>query len=256
MGRRLSALLDRAAQRRAARAWSEAANAAERLDLSSLRALRQGARASQAPIDRILRIADSRLDAAAGRPGTIPRPLHSDWAWRPALFTRKLARPGHAAVDTRTPFGDATVFHDCRVSELTVRQIANRRETDLAPYGVRLDVFRFDGSFLSLALDLPPEAVDGLKLRHLVRMDCDVEVEKPLEIFARLNIVHGPNTEQLVRELPSVQGQTSVDFDLAYTRMNERRIEKAWVDIIFEGPQLNQIVLHDLTFSRRPRADL
>jgi hypothetical protein len=27
-------------------------------------------------------------------------------------------------------------------------------------------------------------------------------VEKPLEIFARLNIKHGPNIEQIVRELP------------------------------------------------------
>ena len=48
----------------------------------------------------------------------------------------------------------------------------------------------------------------------------------------------------------------SVEFDLAYSTLNEKRVEKAWVDIIFEGPQMNQVVLRDLTFSRRPRASL
>ena len=81
----------------------------------------------------------------------------------------------------------------------------NSREADLAPFGLRMDVFSFDGSFLSLVLDLPFEAVDGLTRRHLIRVDTIVEMEKPLEIFARLNIKHGPNTEQLVRELPTVR---------------------------------------------------
>ena len=31
--------------------------------------------------------------------------------------------------------------------------------------------------------------------KHLVRLEPIVEVEKPLEIFARLNIKHGPNTD-------------------------------------------------------------
>ncbi len=83
-----------------------------------------------------------------------------------------------------------------------------------------------------------------------------VEMEKPLEIFARLNIKHGPNTEQIVRELPLGAKDVMVEFDLAYTRMNEKRVERAWIDLIFEGPEMNQIVLRDVTLSRRPRAEL
>ena len=61
--------------------------------------------------------------------------------------------------ETKTGFGDeVTVFHDCRISELTVRQVRNTREADLAPYGLRMDVFNFDGSFLSLVIDLPDGA--------------------------------------------------------------------------------------------------
>ena len=47
-----------------------------------------------------------------------------------------------------------------------------------------------------------------------------------------------------------------VEFDLAYTKLNEKRVEKLWLDLIFEGPEMNQVTLRDLTFSRRPRAEL
>ncbi len=165
--------------------------------------------------------------------------------------------PGLSSVQNQSQLGEeVTLFHDCAFSELTLRQLRNTREADLAPYGLRMDVFKFDGSFLSLVIDLPPEAVQGLKRRHLLRMDTIVEMEKPLEIFARLNIKHGPNTEQIVRELPLHEEDIMVEFDLAYTKLNEKRVEKAWLDLIFEGPEMNQVVLRDLTFSRRPRAEL
>ena len=182
-------------------------------------------------------------------------PHGSDWSWRPELWRGPLSRPGMAAVKTKSQLGDeATLFHDCRVSEITMRQLRNQREADLAPYGLRLDVFRFDGSFLSLVVEIPEEGVQGLRRNHVIRLDTIVELEKPLEIFARLNIKHGPNTEQIVRELPLHEEDIKVEFDLAYTKINEKRVEKIWVDLIFEGPEMNQIILRDLTFSRRPRA--
>ena len=185
------------------------------------------------------------------------QPMGTDWAWRPTLWKGPIAVPGFSSVANKTMLCDGvTVFHDCRHSELTVRQVRNTRDTDLAPFGVRMDVFRFDGSFLSLVLELPPEAVEGLRLTHLIRLDTVVAMEKPLEIFARLNIKHGPNVEQVVRELPLNEAEVTVEFDLAYTKLNEKRAERIWVDLIFESPQMNQITLHDVTFSRRPRAEL
>jgi hypothetical protein len=48
----------------------------------------------------------------------------------------------------------------------------------------------------------------------------------------------------------------TVEYDLAYSRLNEKRIEKAWLDLIFEAPDLNQVVLRDVTFARFRRANL
>ena len=47
-----------------------------------------------------------------------------------------------------------------------------------------------------------------------------------------------------------------MEFDLAYCDLNEKRIEKAWLDLIFEGPAMNQITLRDVTMCRYPRAEI
>ena len=172
-------------------------------------------------------------------------------------LARESAVKGMVSVQSKQSLGDEVVlFHDCKYSELTLRQLRNTREKDLAPYGLRMDVFGFDGSFLSLVLDMPEDSLEGLCRNHVVRMSTIVEMEKPLEIFARLNVKHGPNTKQIVRELPLNQEEISVEFDLAYTQLNEKQLEKAWIDLIFEGPEMNQVILRDLNFSRRLRAEI
>jgi hypothetical protein len=256
MPRRLG-LLERLLQRRVLANWASAARKAAGTELSVLRAQRYSARQLRQKLDELTYVADSRLALPRIGSNAFAKPGGTDWSWRPQLWRGPLASKGMSSVQSKTSLGDeVTIFHDCRISELTVRQLRNTREVDLAPFGLRMDVFRFDGSFLSLVLDLPPESCDGLKKRHLVRLDVNIELEKPLEIFARLNIKHGPNTEQIVRELPLHQEEVMVEFDLAYSKLNEKRVERMWVDLIFEGPEMNQVTIRDITFCRHPRAEL
>lgn len=239
------------------RRWARASRRAHEAELPKLRANRQKARRLKAHLDKLIHVAESRLALPMVGSTAFEKPFDADWDWRPQLWRGPLPVPGMSSVANKSVLGDeVTLFHDCHRSELTLRQIRNLREADLAPYGLRMDVFNFDGSFLSLVVDLPEESVRDLKRRHLLRVDTIVEMEKPLEIFLRLNIKHGPNTEQIVRELPLGGEEEMVEFDLAYTKLNEKRIEKMWLDVIFEGPQMNQVTLRDLTFSRRPRAEL
>ena len=243
-------------EKRNLRRWAKQANEAAETPLVDLRRQRNEARQLRAHLDGLLHVADSRLALPMIGSNAFQKPQDADWAWRPDLWRGPLPRPGISSVPSKSMLGNqVTLFHDCGRSELTLRQLRNKRESDLAPFGLRLDVFKFTGSYLSLAIDLPEEAARGLMRKHLVRMDTIVEMEKPLEIFARLNIKHGPNTEQIVRELPLHEEDIMVEFDLAYTKLNERRVERLWMDLIFEGPQMNQVILRDLTFSRRPRAD-
>lgn len=253
----LNSMIDRLLHGRALRRWRRVAADAEALDLEALRGLRGQARQMRRQIDRLLHVAEGRLALPVIGANAIRRPPGADWAWRPDLWRGPIPVQGYAGIESRTQLCEgAAIFHDCRISEITARQVRNTREQDIAPFGLRLDVFHFDGSFLSLVLDLPEAGTQGLLLRHLVRLECIVEMEKPLEIFARLNIKHGPNVEQVVRELPLKAPEVMVEFDLYYSKINEKRVERAWIDLIFEGPELNQIVLRDLTLSRRPRANL
>ncbi|MFD0859734.1 DUF6478 family protein [Roseovarius aquimarinus] len=251
-----SALVDWIVHRRGVRRWARAARRAPEMPLSELRRERSMARKLMYSLQEMVAVAENRLALPMIGSNAFPKPHGTDWSWRPALWNLPLASPGMSSAPSKSKLGDElTLFHDCARSELTLRQVRNTREADLAPYGLRMDVFAFDGSFLSVVLDLPHGAVDGLKKRHLIRMTTIVELEKPLEIFARLNIKHGPNTEQIVRELPLHESEIVVEFDLAYSGLNEKRIERAWVDLIFENPEMSQVTLRDLTFSRRPRAE-
>lgn len=256
-GMRGSSLLDRVLERRALRRWNRAARATKQMDAEALRSLRGRARLLRNALEDVLRQSEARLRSAFPGTAALPRPSGSDWVWRPEIWRVPVQPVGIAGAENRTMLGrELTLFHDCPASEITLRQIRNSGPGTVAPYGLRMDVLRFEGSFLSFVLDLPESALRGLQLNHLLRLEMDVAMERPLEIFCRLNIKHGPNSEQLVRELPPGGGGQFVEFDLAYTRMNERRLEKAWVDIIFESPRMNEVVLRDMTFARYPRAEL
>lgn len=249
--------LDQLNQRRALRRWERLSDDAASGPLSSLRNAATQAWALRRHLDRVIHLAEYRLALPSIGTNAIRRQIGTDWAWRPELWLGPISKMGHASAASRTQICDgATIFHDCKRSELTARQIRNTRESDIAPFGFRLDVFRFDGSFLSLALDLPAQAAQGLKQKHIIRVDMIVDMEKPLEIFARLNIKHGPNVETIVREMPLDQAEVMVEFDLGYSKINEKRVEKIWLDLIFEGPEMNQIILRDVTLTRRPRAEL
>lgn len=250
-------LMDRLLFVRTVKRWGRLADQATGVGLEQLRGLRGRAWQLRRHLDRVIHLADYRLALPVIGSNVMRKPMGTDWSWRPEIWKGPMPVPGYSSVGGKSLICEgATVFHDCRRSELTVRQIRNTREADIAPFGFRMDVFKFDGSFLSLVLDLPEDVARGLKLKHLIRMDVIVEMEKPLEIFARLNIKHGPNVEQIVRELPLNEEEVMVEFDLAYSKINEKRVERLWVDLIFEGPEMNQIILRDVTVSRRPRAEL
>jgi len=252
-----SRLIETLLHRHILRRWTGAAREAASAELSDLRHDRFHARQLRTKLDEMLSVAESRLALPRIGSNAFPQPGGTDWAWRPNLWRGPLAKKGMASVETKTMVGsEVTIFHDCNISELTLRQLRNQREEDLAPFALRMDVFRFDGSFLSVVVELPTEASQTLRRKHLIRLDMIVELEKPLEIFARLNVRHGPNTEQIVREMPLHDKDVFVEFDLAYTKLNEKRVERMWVDLIFEGPEMNQVTLRDITFARYPRAEL
>ncbi|MEP5762214.1 MAG: DUF6478 family protein [Litoreibacter sp.] len=238
------------------RRWQSAIESADTVDLDSLKKLRIQAAQLRKQVEKFTHIANGRLALPRIGSNAIRKPAQADWSYRPEIWRGPISPFGIAAIRSKTRVGTAaTLYHDCKTSEITIRQVRNTRENDLAPFGLRMDVFKFDGSFLSLLLELPDSIIDGLRGNHVIAINAELESEKSLKVFARLNIKFGPNVEQIVCELPSGDKNTMVEFDLAHIQINEKRLERIWVDLTFEDPQMNEINLRDINFNRRPRAD-
>lgn len=250
-------ILDRMMHRRSLARWSAAARKASDADLNELRSQVQSARQLRGKLDHLLFTAESRLGLPRIGTNAFLKPPGTRWSWRPPLWRGPISPKGAAGLQNGDVIGPGMkVFHDCAVSELTLLQIRNAREEDLAAFGLQMDVLGFDGSFLSIVIDLPQDAADGLRKRDIIQMQTLIVTERRAKVFARLNIKCGPNTEQLVEELPLDDQNATVDFDLAFADIVENRIDGMWLDLIFEEPAMNQLRIRDVSFCRYPRADL
>jgi hypothetical protein len=257
MAGRLAQVIDRWHQRRAEARWARAARDAAALDPATLRGLRAEARKARQRLDRLIHAADSRLALPPLGAGLPVLALGTDWAWRADICRAPLPRPGAIAATDRTAISDdCTLYHDCPLGEVALRQVRNRTEADRAPFGLSVEVFGFQGSFLSLATELPEGAIQGLTTRHVIRVDLVLDADRPLRAFARLNIRHGPNHAQLVCDLAPEGRDKLAEFDLAFARLDDTRIERAWLDLIFNDAAMTGLMLRDLTVSRRPRSEL
>lgn len=252
MARRDTSKIDRFMDRAALRRWTRRADHTDQLSLKAVQDTCTEAMKLQHQLNIFLRTADERLSTPPIDSTSFPpTPRGTDWCWRPAVWRTHMPIPGLAPVTSGARFGDEmALFHDCTFSDLTLRQVRNAQGTDLAAFGLQMDVLRFDGSYLSLAIDLPDPAPQGLTRDHILQVDMQTEVERPLDIFARLNLHQGPNAQQLVQE---VDGSV-VEFDLSTSGMTGALIDRAWVDLIFDRPAMNRVLLRDLLVSRRPRA--
>ena len=249
--------IDRFLQRRAVARWRQAAKDVPGMDLRVLERKYDAARKLSRHIGTFRHEAESKLTLPKIGSTTFPKPPGTDWAWRPKPWRAAVTPQGIAPAQSKMELtNELVIFHDCKDAEVSLRQVRNGRETDLAPFGIDLQVFHFAGSYLSLVVEIPHASCEGLKKRHLIRLTADIDRERPTQIYARLNVKNGPNTEQVLLTLPDDKPETMVEFDLAYSGLNEKRAERMWVDLMFENPAMNKITIRDLTFCRYPRAEI
>ncbi|MBA4492526.1 DUF6478 family protein [Paracoccus sp. S1E-3] len=253
--------IDRVLRQRAEAQWARLSEGGAGLRSGRLRYLRDEAAALRQSLDRFLLQSDHRLATSRAGLNDIALPGGTDWRWRPEFLSAPGRPSGLAAPENATRMGDrVTIWHDCPHRALILRQVQNARATDLATHGLRVEVMGFAGDFLSMSIDLPQAALQGLTRNHIIRLESVVEVERAQEIYFRLNIGNGPNTEELLRHLggvvPGRACQNVTEFDLALTEMNEKRLGKIWLDVIFEKPQMNAVTIREMILSRHPRAQV
>ena len=252
--------LERKTREQALRQWTALAKGVEALGPARLRHLRDEALDLRGSLDRFLIEADRHAARSRAALDALHLPGGTDWRWRPGFMAGRISPRGLAAPENGGQLGEgAAVWHDCPERALILEQVATTGATDLSPFGLRLEVFGYAGSFLSLSIDLPASALQGLTRSHILRLETGVLAERAIRVYARLNIGHGPNIDEVTLQLhsfePGLYSRQVTEFDLAYTQMNERRLEKIWLDLIFEAPRMNAVEIRELFFSRHLRAE-
>lgn len=220
--------------------------------------LRERAQTLHRHVSRFLQASDPWMLRSMGVPdGDLP--TGTDWHWRPRLLRGGIHPPAIAAPGNGQRLGeDAALWHDCPHRALILRQSARPQPGRGACHAVQIEMLGFSGSFLSLALTLPTEALDTLGPDRILHVDVVMDAERPITIYARINLRQGPNTETMLRQLGDpVAGQGArrrAEFDLAYADLGHRPVESAWLDLIFEQPRMNAVVLRDAVICGHGRA--
>jgi len=182
-------------------------------------------------------------------------PTATDWSCRPDLWAAPIDPKGYVPASPQTRLsGQVTLYHDCKSPGPCLRQISPARRNKPGAFALKIEVFDFDGSFLSLVLQSPSSLLEGLDKTHILRVFMQIECERPIEMSLRLNLQHGPNTEQVSKDVTLSDGGAVTEFDLAYVPFRENQIEQVWFDLFIEKPSMNAITIHDLILSRHRRA--
>lgn len=266
-------------QRRFLRRWRRLADQVHSMPLFALRTLTERALLLQKHVNRFIAEAEARLyepshtahlDAdskGAGR--TVP--YGADWQWRPVAWGA-LMRPAGMVfpqAGSHALSHDTKFHHDCPLAKISVEQVRNRAALSRAPFALEIDVLHYRGSWLALIIDVPRDAMQGLRLDHLIKLDVLFELERPSHLYAGLHIHSGPDLVDLPQEIRTQEASSagasftggtaawgSCSFDIAYSEINPHLATKAHLNIHLSDPQMNRLILHDVILTRQMRGDI
>lgn len=202
--------------------------------------------------------ADIAGTGAPSQPDALPRPLHCEWAWRPQPWSAAIHPDQTDAAADATAIGESvSLHHDGHRAPVGFSQ--HRQPDNPARHSLRIEAPDFDGSFVSLAIALPQSARDILRQRHLLGLWLTVTAPDTARLSARLNILFGPNSAQMLRDIPCelrAPGGALIEFDLACRPFQEDLLSHLWCDIILSAPVPESLTFHDVAFTLRPRAEI
>ncbi len=178
-------------------------------------------------------------------------PPKTQWGFTPSLQSGITQGGASGNILTGTVLGPhVTLHHGGDGAQFSIEQ------TDDYGAGLVFNFADFSSDFFSLAFEIPQDGVQGLGRQDLVRFVLRTQTAEPFEAYARLNLCHGPNTEQIVRMINIGAGESFAEFDIFYTDYEQKRAASAWIDLIINDPAHKRITLEQVIILRRARASL
>lgn len=178
-------------------------------------------------------------------------PPKTQWGFTPSLQSGITQDGISGTILTGTSLGpQVTLHHEGDGATFSIQQPDDYGD------GLVFEFSDFTGDYFSLAFELPIEGVMALGRQDLLRLNLRTHASEPLKAYARLNLCHGPNTEQIVRMIDVGQGESFAEFDIFYTEFEQKRAASAWIDLIINDPAHKTIALEEVVILCRVRACL
>ncbi len=190
--------------------------------------------------DRLATLGPPRRPADA-EAGDLPE--RTWWHQRPALWPAGTLAPVEAAGTGHSLCPGLTLHHDS----------ATGPSLALRDGQLCIGLAGVSGRFVSLALALPAEVARALGRHDIIRLAGVMTPAARQTVFARLNLVHGPNSEALPHEIADPSAPFRVEWDLSFTGFEPDRARDAWIDLILEAPFAARVEVADLTALVHPR---
>ncbi|MEM6621154.1 MAG: DUF6478 family protein [Pseudomonadota bacterium] len=123
----------------------------------------------------------------------------------------------------------------------------------LAPGSVRLTLYQFAGSYMSLAVMVPSAVRRAFRPGCLLQIGLEIEATRPLTTFLRLNVQNAQAVEVLHETIVVGRERRNVSFDLGSLRGTDSDVKSTWLDIILSDPEFCEIDLSGVLFEVKDR---
>lgn len=114
---------------------------------------------------------------------------------------------------------------------------------------VRLTLYQFGGSYLSLAAGLRKSDLRQLRPGTVMTYSLDASATRPLAVFARLNLRSAEQTETLFETIVLHQEPHELRFALDGVRVPFSQVNAGWLDLIFSDPSMREIDIQSIAVS-------
>lgn len=114
---------------------------------------------------------------------------------------------------------------------------------------IRLTLYQFAGSYLSLAVGLRKSDLRQLRPGIVMAFRLDATASRPLAVFARLNLRSAEQTQTLYETIILHETPHDLRFELDGARVPFSDVSAGWIDLIFSDPSMREIDIRAMAVS-------
>lgn len=194
-------------------------------------------------------------EALLARANEMDQVLHSNagaviGAESTSLFRRRAVASWGADPESGSELAPGLkLFYDAGCAAFSWRQ---RPIVGGSRYGLSFTVYEFDGTFLSLVVEVPGADLPAIAAHRNLQLSFSIAATRPLALYARLNFQRDTEHIALHDAMIVRDGAYVARFERAGDGEDLRPGVSVWADLIFAEPAMAEFEISDLALRTAP----